>query len=184
MKEGKNMHYAQIREIDVANGEGIRVSLYKQGCHIHCPGCFNEETWDFNKGKPFTQKEVDVLVNLINKHHIKGFTLLGGEPMSPENKDVIDDLLRQIHERCPGKDIWVYSSYTWEVLLERRPEALAYMDILVDGPFIEDLKYASLKFRGSSNQRIIDVQESLKTHSVVRHPIYDPDLGENEYGKN
>ena len=90
------MHYAQIREIDVANGEGIRVSLYTQGCHVHCPGCFNEETWDFNKGKPFTQNEVDTLVNLINKPHIKGFTLLGGEPMSPENKDVIDDLLKQI----------------------------------------------------------------------------------------
>ena len=163
------MHYAQIRDIDIANGEGIRVSLYTQGCHIHCPGCFNEETWDFNRGEVFTDSIKKQLIDLINKPHIDGFTLLGGEPMSPENTEVIDQLLKDIREQCPNKTIWLYSSYLYEILLRNRKNALKYVDVLIDCPFIEDLKDLKLKFRGSTNQRVIDVQESLKTNTIVLH---------------
>ena len=163
------MHYAQIRDIDIANGEGIRVSLYTQGCHIHCPGCFNEETWDFNRGEVFTDSIKKQLIDLINKPHIDGFTLLGGEPMSPENTEVIDQLLKDIREQCSNKTIWLYSSYLYEILLRNRKNALKYVDVLIDGPFIEDLKDLKLKFRGSTNQRVIDVQESLKTNTIVLH---------------
>lgn len=164
------MNYSQIREIDIANGEGIRVSLYTQGCHVRCPGCFNEETWDFHKGKPFTLDIKNKLINLINRPHIQGFTLLGGEPMSIENKDEIDHLLQEIKEKT-HKNIWLYSSYTYEVLLKERSHALQYVDVLVDGPFIEHLKDPQLKFCGSSNQRLIDVQKSLQTNSIILHKL-------------
>lgn len=161
------MRYAQIREIDIANGPGIRVSLYTQGCHRHCPGCFNEETWNFKGGKPFTKKEEDALITLINKPHIAGFTLLGGEPMEKENREDVLKLLKRIKEECPGKTVWLYSSFLYEEICQFEENILDYVDVLVDGMFILAKKDAKLRFRGSSNQRLIDIAKTKEQGQIV-----------------
>ncbi|MFI3208270.1 MAG: anaerobic ribonucleoside-triphosphate reductase activating protein [Eubacteriales bacterium] len=156
------MRYAQIRKCDIANGAGIRTSLYIQGCSRHCKGCFNPETWDFQGGKPWTEDVEREFLNLIGKPHIVGVTILGGEPLEPQSRAGVLDLLQKIRQRYPKKNIWIYSSYVYEELLEECREILENIDVLVDGMFVEELKDARLKFRGSSNQRVIDVVKSLQ----------------------
>ena len=164
------MNYAEIKNFDIANGLGVRVSLFVSGCTHHCKNCFNQMTWDFKYGKEFT-KEVDYL----KPEHITGLSLLGGEPMEPSNQRALVSFVRRVKETYPQKDIWCYTGYLFdrELLQESRArcevtdELLSYIDVLVDGKFVEELKDLSLKFRGSSNQRIIDVPESLKRHEVV-----------------
>lgn len=161
------MRYAQIREIDVANGPGIRVSLYTQGCRRHCPFCFNEETWDFNGGLPFTEKEEDAIITLVNKPHIAGLTILGGEPMEKESRPAILHLLKRVRKECPNKNIWLYSSFLYEDFKNFDEPILEYVDVLVDGMFINDLKDPHLRFRGSSNQRLINIPETKAKGEIV-----------------
>lgn len=161
------MRYAQMRKCDVANGAGIRTSLFVQGCTRHCKGCFNPETWDFDDGMEWTDQTEDEFVALTGKPHIKGATILGGEPMEPKNREAVTRLLKRLKETYPEKDIWMYSSYLFEELMEDEGKVLEYLDVLVDGEFVEEKKDLSLRFRGSSNQRLIDVKESLKEGRVV-----------------
>ena len=166
------MNYAEIKNCDIANGPGVRVSLFVSGCTHRCPGCFNEIAWDFHYGKPFTQDVVDHILQLLKPAHIRGLTLLGGEPFEPENQGAIVDLLRQVKETYPQKSIWAFSGYLFErdILSGRlgdTSEYLSYLDVLVDGPFVESKKNLSLRFRGSENQRLIDVRESLKRGETV-----------------
>lgn len=161
------MRYAQIRTIDIANGEGIRVSLYVQGCHRHCFNCFNQETWDFNGGQEFNKEIENTLIELINRPHIKGLTILGGEPLEIENRKDVSNLLKRVKESCKDKTIWLYSAFLYEDIKEFDVEILPYLDVLIDGPFVDELKDKRLRFKGSSNQRIIDVKKSLKNNEIV-----------------
>ena len=159
------MNYATIIKCDVANGPGVRVSLYVSGCTHHCKGCFNQETWDFAFGKPFTQAQLQEILEDLEPEYIRGFSLLGGEPFEPANQEVLVGVLRHIRERYPKKTIWCYSGYLFDVDLaeggrvytEVTDEMLSYIDVLVDGEFVEELKDITLKFRGSSNQRILEL---------------------------
>lgn len=169
------MNYATIKNCDIANGPGVRVSLFVSGCTHRCKGCFNEVAWDFHYGKPFTQDTIDDILQMLAPEHIKGITLLGGEPFEPENQTAIVDLLRQIKAKYPQKTVWAFSGYLfdkdilagrlgpWEVTREY----LSYLDVLVDGPFVLEKKDLSLRFRGSSNQRIINVPASLQKGEIV-----------------
>lgn len=161
------MRYAQIRTSDVANGAGIRTSLYIQGCSKRCKGCFNPQTWDFHGGQPWTQEVEEAFIAMIGKPHIVGTTILGGEPLEPINRRGIYDVLHKIRGAYPQKNIWIYTSYLYEELLVECPEILALVDVLVDGEFVEELKDLRLQFRGSSNQRVIDVTSSLVKEQVV-----------------
>ncbi len=169
------MNYATIKNWDIANGPGVRVSLFVSGCTHHCKGCFNEVAWDFNYGTPFTQQTIDEILSMLAPDFIKGITLLGGEPFEPENQPALVDLLRQIKAAYPQKSVWAFSGYLFDKdILSRKlgpweitREYLSYVDVLVDGRFVEDKKDLSLRFRGSSNQRIIDVPASLQTGEVV-----------------
>lgn len=169
------MNYADIKQYDVANGLGVRVSLFVSGCTHHCKGCFNEVTWDFNYGKPFTEKEIDTIIDYLSPTYISGLTLLGGEPFEHCNQIGILPLLRRVKEVYPNKNIWCFSGYDFEkdilnrmcIEFKETKEFLSYIDILVDGKFKEDLKDLTLRFKGSSNQRIIMVQESLKSGKIV-----------------
>ena len=169
------MHYADIKKADVANGIGVRISLFVSGCTHHCKGCFNEEAWDFNYGNEFTDKEIDKIINLMDHPYIAGLTLLGGEPLEHVNQQGILPLLRKVKEKFPDKNIWCYSGFTFETdIMEKMykewketPEVLSYIDVLVDGEFQEEKKDIKLRFRGSSNQRIIDVKKSLNENKTV-----------------
>lgn len=169
------MNYAQIKNNDIANGPGIRVSLFVSGCTHRCPGCFNEEAWDFSYGKPFTQETVDEILDMLSPDRIRGLTLLGGEPFEPQNQRAIVELLRQIKSKYPNKSIWAFSGYLFDkdILAGRlgdreiTMEYLRYLDVLVDGPFVMAKKDLNLRFRGSSNQRLIDVPASLESGTVV-----------------
>lgn len=170
------MNYADIKRIDVANGEGVRVSLFVSGCNHHCKGCFNECAWDFNYGNKFTDENIDEVINYLNHDHIEGLTLLGGEPLEYVNQEGILPLVKRVKEKFPNKNIWCYTGFDFEKDVvgkmskdnETTKELLNYIDVMVDGKFEEDKKNLKLKFRGSSNQRIIDVKESLKEHRVVQ----------------
>lgn len=159
------MNYATIKPHDIANGPGVRVSLFVSGCPHRCPGCFNAETWDEQYGKRYTAQTEQEILKALSYPYIKGFSLLGGEPFVPEHQKTLYPLLQKIRETMPQKTIWAYSGYTWETL----PETilLPYIDILVDGPFLNDEKDLNLRFRGSKNQRIIDVPKSLRCGHVV-----------------
>ncbi|MBQ9887558.1 MAG: anaerobic ribonucleoside-triphosphate reductase activating protein [Lachnospiraceae bacterium] len=169
------MNYATIKTHDVANGPGVRVSLFVSGCRHHCKGCFNSETWDFEYGKPFTEEVVEKLLEDLSPEYIKGFSLLGGEPFEPENQKVLCNVLERIKLAYPEKTIWCYSGYDFERHMlagklgdwEITKRMLNCIDILVDGEFVEALKNPSLRFKGSSNQRIIDVQKSLAADELV-----------------
>ena len=166
------MNYADIRPIDVANGPGVRVSLFVSGCTHHCKECFNPETWDFAYGSPFTQVEADAILKYLEPDYIKGLSLLGGEPFEPENQSAVLELVRQVRARYPHKDVWCYSGYLYERLRdgkvgEHSRGLLEQLDVLVDGPFVIEQKELSLRFRGSANQRLVDVPESLKRGEVV-----------------
>ena len=171
----QSMNYAEIKNCDIAIGPGVRISLFVSGCTHHCPGCFNQVAWDFDYGQPFTQQTIDQILEMLKPGYIKGLTLLGGEPFEPENQGAIVELLRQIKEKYPEKSIWAFSGYlfdrdilsgrlgNWEIT----KEYLSYLDVLVDGPFVEAKKNLSLRFRGSENQRIIDVPASLAANRIV-----------------
>lgn len=159
------MNYSKIKPLDIANGEGIRVSLFVSGCPHHCKGCFNPETWDYNYGEYFGSDTVTEIIELMNHDYIAGLSLLGGEPFAQGDK--LLGLLSKAKLIYPYKNIWAYSGYTFEDLVEKKHPMLSWVDVLVDGLFIEDLKNPSLQFRGSSNQRIIDVQESFGNGEVV-----------------
>lgn len=169
------MNYSGIKTHDVANGIGVRVSLFVSGCTHHCKGCFNPETWDFCYGDPFTEKETEKIIAALAPDYIKGFSLLGGEPFEPQNQKALLPLLKKIKAAYPEKDIWCYTGYTLdkELLKESRArtdvtdEMLSYIDILVDGEFVEEKKDLNIRFRGSTNQRIIDVKETLHTGTVI-----------------
>ena len=169
------MNYATIKNCDIANGPGVRVSLFVSGCTHRCPGCFNEVAWDFNYGEPFTQNTVDSILDMLAPAHIQGLTLLGGEPFEPENQPAVVDLLRQIKGKYPEKSIWAFSGYLFDKDIlpgklgpkEITQEFLSYVDVLVDGPFVLAKKDLNLRFRGSSNQRLIDVPKSLAAGEVV-----------------
>ena len=163
------MNYADIKYCDVANGEGVRVSLFVSGCTHHCKECFNKEAWDFHYGNPFTQKEIDRILEYLKPNYIAGLSLLGGEPMEPVNQEGILPLLRVVKQTYPEKNIWCYTGYPFDRLLDnpKQAELLKYIDVLVDGKFKQALRDESLLFRGSSNQRLIDVKASLKANKTV-----------------
>lgn len=169
------MYYGEIKKCDIANGEGVRVSLFVSGCTHHCPGCFNEATWDFHYGKEFTEETEKELLDALEPSYINGLSLLGGEPFEPENQKALVPFLRKVKERYPGKNIWCYSGYLYDSQLlsesrarcEYTDEMLSMIDVLVDGRLVESLKDITLVFRGSSNQRIIDVKKSLESGDVV-----------------
>ena len=155
------MHYATIKPLDIANGPGIRVSLFVSGCRNRCKGCFNPETWDFKYGQEFTWETVHEIERLLNDPHVEGLSILGGDPFEPENRDWVETLCAYVKHNCPGKSIWVWTGYDFlEDGLIDLP-VMKYIDVLVDGRFEESMKDLRLKYRGSSNQRVIDVQKSL-----------------------
>ena len=162
------MNYAAIKWADVANGPGVRVSLFVSGCTHRCPGCFNQEAWDFGYGQPFTSAEEDKILDALSPAHIRGLSLLGGEPFEPDNQRALLPFLHRLRQQLPDKTVWAFSGYTWEELTGQsraRCEAtgalLSLVDVLVDGEFVEALRDISLRFRGSSNQRLLDVPASL-----------------------
>lgn len=169
------MNYGEIKKNDIANGLGVRVSLFVSGCRHHCKNCFNKETWEFSFGKPFTSETADDIIMAMKHDYINGFSLLGGEPFEPENQPELTGLLKRIKAEYPDKDIWCYTGFLLdeELLGESRAnteftrEMLSYIDVLVDGRFVESKKDITLKFRGSSNQRVIDVQKTLNTNEIV-----------------
>ena len=169
------MNYATIKKCDIANGPGVRVSLFVSGCTHHCKGCFNQVAWDFDYGQPFTQETIDSILAMLKPAYVKGITLLGGEPFEPQNQPALVDMLRQIKANYPEKSIWAFSGYLFDkdILPGRLGdpaitwEILSYLDVLVDGRFVEEKKDLTLRFRGSSNQRIIDVPASLAAGEVV-----------------
>lgn len=169
------MNYAKIKKCDVANGPGVRVSLFVSGCTHHCKNCFNKEAWDFNYGNCFNEQTENEILEALKPDYIKGLSLLGGEPMEKENQEGLLPLVKKVKEVYPNKSIWCYSGYTFDdqILTGKAnnnkitEELLDNIDYIVDGEFIEELKNPSLKFRGSSNQRIIDVKNSLKNGNVT-----------------
>ena len=169
------MNYGTIKNCDIANGVGVRVSLFVSGCTHHCKECFQPETWDFAYGEPYTQETEDELLRLLAPSYIDGLSLLGGEPMEPQNQRELVKLLRRVKAELPDKNVWCYSGYTLETDLlspsrarcEVTDELLSMIDILVDGEFVREKKNISLSFRGSENQRIIDLRESLRTGRTV-----------------
>ena len=166
------MNYAAIKNCDIANGPGVRVSLFVSGCTHRCPGCFNEVAWDFAYGDPFTQETVESILDMLRPSYIRGLTLLGGEPFEPRNQGAVVDLLRQVKKQYPEKSIWAFTGFLFDrdILsgkLGDTEEYLSYLDVLVDGPFVQEKKNLSLRFRGSENQRIIDVPASLAAGKTV-----------------
>ena len=169
------MNYATIKKHDIANGTGIRVSLFVSGCTHHCKGCFNPETWDFNYGSEYTEATENEILQALAPSYIKGLTLLGGEPFEPQNQPTLLKLCKKVKEQYPNKTIWCYTGYNYEMdILAGRlgdheiTDALIHLiDVLVDGPFVEAKKDLRLRFKGSSNQRIIDVPKSLEHDEIV-----------------
>lgn len=169
------MNYATIKNYDIANGLGVRVSLFVSGCDHRCKGCFNYEAWDYNYGAPFTKEVEDEIIEMLRPSYIRGLSLLGGEPFEIPNQKGLLPFIKRVREELPNKDIWCYTGFIYDrdllkpsrAFYEGTHELLSYIDVLVDGPFIEELKDISLRFKGSSNQRIIDVQKSLLENRVV-----------------
>lgn len=168
------MNYGEIKKCDIANGEGVRVSLFVSGCTHHCKGCFNSETWDFNFGKPFTADTEQEIIMALSHEYINGLSLLGGEPFEIQNQRVLLPFVQKVKKFFPDKTIWCYTGYTLDKDLikggkaycECTDDMLECIDILVDGEFVESLKDVSLVFRGSSNQRIIDIKKSAETNTI------------------
>lgn len=156
------MRYGKINKTDIANGSGVRVSLFVSGCRNHCKGCFNSETWAFDYGEAFTLRTIDEILETLDKPYISGLSILGGDPIERENVSEVVTLCHLVKLLYPDKSIWLWTGYYYEELLLREPEILEYVDVIVDGPFKENLKDISLVWRGSSNQRIINVKESLE----------------------
>ena len=169
------MNYGNIKECDIADGPGVRVSLFVSGCRHHCKGCFNEETWNFNYGQPYTEETEAEILNSLDSNFIQGFTLLGGEPFEPENQRALVPFLKRVRTECPNKDVWCFSGYTLDGELmkasrarcECTDEMLSLIDVLVDGRYVEALRNLALTFRGSENQRIIDLNQTRKQGRIV-----------------
>ncbi|MGN0818794.1 MAG: anaerobic ribonucleoside-triphosphate reductase activating protein [Christensenellaceae bacterium] len=170
------MNYGEIKNCDIANGLGCRVSLFVSGCRHHCKGCFNSQTWDFNFGKPFDKSVEDHIIDLLKPDYIRGLSLLGGEPFEPENQKVLLPFIKRVVKAYPHKNIWCYSGYLFEEIAGKKPsiahteisvEMLSYIDVLVDGEFVEALKDIRLKFCGSKNQRLIDVKATLSSGNLT-----------------
>lgn len=170
------MHYGAIKKFDIANGEGVRVTLFVSGCRNRCPGCFQKETWDFDYGEPFTEAVAEDIFSTLENPSVRGITLLGGEPMEPENQRELLPFIRELKSRYPQKTVWLYTGNLYEELtggigthpkcIEDTAELLSYVDILVDGRFDESLYRLGLRFRGSSNQRIIDMRKTRETGTL------------------
>ena len=163
------MNYEKIDKCSVSNGLGVRTVLWISGCNIHCKNCHNQSTWDFNSGIPFTDDTMQEILYDLSKPYIKGLTLSGGHPLDPHNAPKVLEIVKRVKMVFPNKDIWIYSGYEWENIIkdETLREILKYTDILVDGAYIDELRDISLPFRGSSNQRIIDVEKSLTYNKVI-----------------
>lgn len=172
------MNYADIKQYDIANGPGVRVSLFVSGCTHHCRNCFNREAWDFSYGTPFTAETAEQIISYLDKPYVRGLTLLGGEPFERDNQTALLPFLREVKKRLPEKDVWAFSGYDFEKDIagymyrewEPTKELLSMIDVLVDGEYIEEQKSLNLRFKGSANQRTILVQESLAAGSLV---LYD-----------
>lgn len=168
------MNYATIKKYDIANGLGVRVSLFVSGCTHHCKNCFNAVAWDFNYGNPFTQAVEEEILEALDQPMITGLSLLGGEPLEPQNQRALFEFIKRVKEKLPDKDIWCYTGYILEndlwqgrAHIEITDELLGLIDVLVDGPFVEELKDITLKFRGSSNQRVIDLKKTIFDHKIT-----------------
>lgn len=169
------MNYAAIKKTDVANGPGIRVSLFVSGCTHHCKGCFNAETWDFAYGQPYTEIVEQEILDALNHSYVRGFSILGGEPFEPENRLTVLEIVKKVRAAFPEKDVWCYTGYDYEKdllawIADGRTEVrelLEQIDVLVDGEFVEEKKNLRLPFRGSENQRLIDVQKSLNSKKLI-----------------
>ena len=168
------MNYSEIKFCDIANGAGVRTTLFVSGCRHHCPQCFNPGTWAFEAGEDFTLEVEDKILESLEPAYVDGLTLLGGEPFEPENQPALISLLTRVRAEQPSKNVWAYSGFTWDQLLEGPSRAhpdtvqemLSLVDVLIDGPFVQEKKDITLRFRGSSNQRIIDVKRSLAAGEV------------------
>lgn len=179
------MNYGTIKPLDIANGEGIRVSLFVSGCTHRCHGCFNPETWDFQYGKPFGPETEETIVRLLDRSYVNGLSLLGGEPFEPVNQRALLPLIRRVRLEFPKKNIWAYTGYCYEndllpgkrAFCEVTDEILDSLEVLVDGPFLESRKNISLRFRGSDNQRLIHMPETRRTGQVVLFPDRDTGSG-------
>lgn len=160
------MRYNKIRKMDISNGPGVRVSIFTQGCAFHCPGCFNSETWDFNGGKEYNDEVIEHILDLCDKDYIEGLSILGGEPLHPNNILGTERLAKKFKERFPNKNIWLWSGYLYEEYICKQ-NIINYLDVIVDGQF--DIKKSSplLKYKGSANQRVIDVQRTRKNKKIV-----------------
>ena len=159
-------YYNKIRKMDISNGPGVRVSIFFQGCAFHCKNCFNPETWEFGVGNEFTEDTINEILDLASADHIKGLSILGGEPMHPKNIEASTELARRFKEKYPDKTIWSWSGFLFDEYIKDK-EIAKYLDVLVDGQFKDELRNPNLKWKGSSNQRVIDVQKSLKQNKVI-----------------
>ena len=159
------MRYKLKRKMDIADGTGVRVSIFMQGCQFHCKNCFNPETWDFNGGKEFNDEVVEKVLQLCKKDHIKGLSILGGEPMNPVNREGTTKLAKKFKEAFPNKDLWMWTGFKYEDL--KNEEVFDYVDVLVDGQYKDELHDPTLKWKGSSNQRVIDVKKSRECENIV-----------------
>ena len=159
------MKYNIVRKMDISNGPGVRVSVFMQGCEFHCKNCFNPDTWSFENGKDFTTGTINEVLNLCSQDYIKGLSILGGEPMHPRNIEGTTQLAKAFKEKYPNKNLWVWSGFKFEENLKDK-EVMKYVDVLVDGRYVDEMHNPSLKWKGSSNQRVIDVQKSLKEKKV------------------
>lgn len=160
------MRYSKIRKMDISNGKGVRVSIFMQGCSFNCKNCFNPETHDFNGGKEFTDNTIDKVLELCDNENIDGLSILGGEPMHPNNIEGTTKLARKFKEKFPNKDIWAWSGFKFDEYLKDK-EVTKYLDVLIDGQYVEELHNPTLKWKGSSNQRVIDVQQSVINNKVI-----------------
>lgn len=160
------MKYNLIRKMDISDGPGVRVSIFMQGCQFHCKNCFNPETWSFEGGNEFTDETIDEVLKLCEADHIQGLSILGGEPMHPNNIEGTTKLAKAFKEKFPKKSLWAWSGFTFDDYLKDK-EVLKYLDVLVDGQYKDELHDFRLKWRGSSNQRVIDVQKSLQEHRII-----------------
>ncbi len=178
------MHYSTIKDCDIANGIGVRITLFVSGCTNHCKNCFQPQTWDFDFGEPFTEETEEKLLQMLKPDYINGLTLLGGEPMEPQNQRALVPFLKRVREAYPNKNIWCFTGFTYEVLktdgshprCEVTDEMLSLIDVLVDGRYVDELKDLTLQFRGSSNQRLIDMVKTRKNGEVTLLPNNDRTL--------
>ena len=161
------MRYNKIRKMDVSNGPGIRVSIFLQGCEFHCKNCFNPETWSFKSGKEFNDDTINKILELADKETISGLSILGGEPMHPKNIEGTIELAKKFKEKFPTKTVWVWSGFLYDDVLKRNPEIFDYIDVMVDGQYVDELYDPTLRWKGSSNQRVIDIKKTKKSGKVV-----------------